>query len=406
MSVRHHIRALLLVGMALLTLLASTPGPAVSEETEVLPARYNKLPGAKYRPVVAPDTFGVNIDGLWNLSWTWTPTERKAHFDAIAASGITTVRASVVWEEVEKCRPGPTCPWGINWSRHDDWVAAAARSGLRTDLMLGWSALWATSVEGSEFAPPADFADFARFSADVARRYGAGGRFWQERPELPYRPVSTFEVWNEQNMEWWWRPGPDPAGYAGLYLATRAAVKAVVPSARVIVGGIATAPWTDWRQYKDTDYVRQMFLARPELKANIDGLGYHPYGASPEAVLDQVRAMRAVLREVGAGSVPLHLTELGWASDGWTDKRMDEATRAEAMARTLDVLVRSNCGVRQVAPYTWVSSEVNPASELDWMGIANRNGTPKPTGVAVAKLARQMQGYGPAAPNTNVAKVC
>lgn len=400
-------RTWLFAAVALITLAATAPVAQPGEFEQILGRRYARASTAKFAPVVRTDTFGVNIDGLWNQFWTWTPAARQAHFKAMADAGINTVRAGVVWEELEKCRPSLVqCPMGIDWRRHDEWIGAVVQAGLKPDMVLGWSALWASSVPGTEFAPPSDANDFARFSADVAKRYGVGGRFWKDNPELPYRPVTTYEIWNEQNMQWWWRPYPDPGGYASLYLTTRAALKTVDPAAVVVVGGVASAPWTDWDQVKDTEFVRQMFISRPELAGKMDGLGYHPYGQSGQEVLNQVKAMRTTLRGVGAGKVPMYITEMGWASDGWVNRKMDEATRAQTLASTIDQLVRSNCGVRFVAPYTWVSGELDPSAELDWMGIYNRDATPKPTGAAYADLARRLQGFGPTRPPGGTFKMC
>jgi hypothetical protein len=345
------------------------------------------------RTRVASDAFSVNIDGLWNVSWTWTPEARRAHFAAMAAAGLRVVRAGVVWEEVQKCAPNPpSCPGTFDWSRHDEWIADLAKAGLRADLDLGWSALWASSVPGVEFAPPSSPATFVAFATAVARRYGRGGEFWSANPNVPYVPATTYEVWNEENMTWWWRPGADPAAYADLYLQARTGLKAVDPLATVIIGGIARAPWTDASQMRDLWFVGQMYTKRPQLKGNVDGLAYHPYAKSADEVLTLVRDMRAALRSVGDGGVPLYINEVGWGTKGSGGPVLDESQRALAMNKVADTLARSNCGVRQVAPYTWVSAEANPGAFLDWTGIYNRNATPKSTGAAYSTAVQRLTG--------------
>jgi hypothetical protein len=336
---------------------------------------------------VPADTFSVNIDGLWNVPWTWTVAQRRAHFGGMAKAGLKVVRAGVVWEEVQKCDPAAAgCTGSFDWTRHDAWIGDLARAGLRADLDLGWSALWASSVPGIEFAPPASRATYAAFVAAVAKRYGRGGAFWKLHPELPYLPATTYEIWNEENMTWWWRPKAAPGAYADLYLAARSAIKTVDSNAAVIVGGVARAPWTDASQYQDTAFVTDMYAARPQLRGHVDGLGYHPYASSADQVLALVRNMRAALKSAGDGGVPLYINEVGWGTKGSGGPVLSEQQRAIAIANVADTLARSNCGVREIAPYTWVSAEANPAAFLDWTGMYNRDATPKPTGTAYSAV--------------------
>jgi hypothetical protein len=371
-------------------------------------------PAAKAQPRVQSfaarvdaTTFGVNVDGLWNYSWNWSAAARDAHFAAIADSGITSVRAGVVWNEVQSCRPGTRgCARSFDWARHDDWMAALARAGLRADLQLGWSATWASSYFGNQFAPPASIGEFVAYARAVAGRYGRGGEFWRAHPELPYRPATVFEVWNEENEAAWWRPHPDPAAYADLYMATRQALEQADPGAAVIVGGLATVPSSDHSAMADTEFIHQMFTARPALRGQVDGLGYHPYAASTADVLTRVAAVRQALRAVGEPQLPLYITELGWASGNGGPRAAAESARASLLYDTFDALARSDCGIRRIDAYTWVSRESDTADDVEWMGLYNQDATPKAGGRALRQLVELLAGRGPAAPPEATVHVC
>ena len=57
--------------------------------------------------------------------------------------------------------------------------------------------------------------------AALVQRYGSGGTYWPDHPDVPRLPVIDFEVWNEPNFAAFWCPRPQPARYAKLLLELR-----------------------------------------------------------------------------------------------------------------------------------------------------------------------------------------
>ena len=300
-----------------------------------------------------------------------------------------------------------------------------AGAGLRWQPVLGYSTLWASSLpwQGwvSQFYPPVNDADFAAYAAAYAARYGRGGEFWAQHPELPARPVTTYEIWNEQNADGYWKPAPDPARYASLFAAAQDAIHAVDPAATVIIGGMARAPWTGGGYYKDTDFVRDMYRARPDLRGTTGGVGYHPYSGTLAGrvtdVLANVRALRSALNgpETADPGLQIYVTEIGWATAGSEPAEipiLTESQRASAMKTVADQLARSDCGVRQVLPHTWISPENQPYAGLSlasierWFGIANANLTLKPTAKAFSDVVRRNRGLTSTAPNYGTVRIC
>jgi hypothetical protein len=369
--------------------------------------------------VVAADTFGANATFLDD-----TTVNRAAHFQAIAAEGLTYVRNGLSWDEIQPCDPKlpcsepPRCPCDADgkfmWGRYDQWWADLATAGLRSDVMLGWSARWASTtpyVDVNNPHPPLLASDFAAYARRVAQHYGRNGDFWSAHPALPAHPITTYEIWNEENTRYWWYSdpttnGPDPAAYAKVYLAARDAIKAVDPQAVVIVGGLAKVelnPANNGLQNLldgwmiDTEYATKL-MQQPGMLGHVDGLGYHPYGQDPADALRLVRQMRTALRGVGVADadVPLYVNEVGWPIQGgsWTN-HPTEAQRADWYRTFAEQLTRApDCNIRGFVAFEWISPERQPVGHfLDWMGIYNRDASPgRLTGEAYGQTARALQG--------------
>jgi len=349
-------------------------------------ALFALLAAAAPAAAATEDFFGVNGQRVFNLpSSTW-----DAHLATMSSRGLQVVRRDASWEIAEPNPPDPsTGAHRYVWTGFDQQVAAYARHGLRWLPIVDYSAPWAASIRGDVKSPPARDADYAAYAVALARRYGRGGSFWREHPDLPQLPVRRYEIWNEQNAEYFWRSqSTAPERYAELYAAARSALKAVDPSARVIVGGLAleNAGVTD-----ENAFVKRMYAHRPNLRGSVDAIGFHPYAPTVESVYAKIREFRNTLRGLGAGNVPLELTEVGWTTLTTTDAR-----RGEMLAQLAQDLPRSDCRIASLIPHTWVTKERDPANGEDWFGIANANASLKPSGSAylgaVSKMRRSSGG--------------
>jgi exo-beta-1,3-glucanase (GH17 family) len=133
-----------------------------------------------------------------------------------------------------------------------------------------------------------------------------------------------------------------------------------------------------------------MYAARPDLRGNVDAIGWHAYAPTVSGVIDGVRSLRHTLEQLGDPGVPIHITELGWPTHG-TDKRaapivVSEDARAQSLETAAEALARSDCDVRAVIPYTWTTPEKNIDDEEDWYGIRHPDGSPTPTSDALTRV--------------------
>ncbi|PVM90787.1 GH39 family glycosyl hydrolase [Caulobacter endophyticus] len=167
-----------------------------------------------------------------------------------------------------------------------------------SDLTIFW---WKGNTSHPQFTPWAHLID--AFVTHLRKRYGeAEVRTW------------FFEVWNEPNLDGFWEKA-DQKVYFDLYALTSKTIKAIDPTLRV--GGPATA---------GAAWVPE-FLAYCKAKgAAVDFVTTHTYGveggfldengkedtklsANPDAVIGDVRKVRAEIEASAFPGLPLYFTE-------------------------------------------------------------------------------------------------
>jgi hypothetical protein len=351
-AVRRTGIAVAVLAAAIVIKLLVTGGHAARPST---PA---STPAPQPSPASSGLQLGANVGPLFN-GRPYRAAVIAAQLAALRATGANLARADAFWEMSEPSPPAD----GVHhydW-RFDDLIAAAlAAHGLRWLPIIDYSAPWAQLVPHQAHSPPASAADYAAYAAALASRYGAGGSFWRSNPSLPPTPTDTYEVWNEPDSAVFWFPKPDAASFAALYLRARAAIRTVQPNSRVLVGGLT----------RPTSFLPAMLAAAPNLRQQLDGVAIHPYGATPQAVLDKVRGARATLVSLGLGRVPLYVTEFGWSTSppggfGYLTERL----RPTYIEQALTELGHLDCGVAAVLLYAWITPQTNPSDTNDWFGI-------------------------------------
>jgi hypothetical protein len=235
------------------------------------------LPGsAEAETPLSPDSLGVNFTGA------------PPDLATASASGVGLARYEV-----------------ISGSNTDAVVELTAAAHLRLYPMMG--------LPRSQGAS-ADAGAMATFVTSFAQRYGRGGTFWAQHPELPYLPVISYEIGNEPDIT---PTAPadqtslhyaDPAGYALVYETARAALHQVDPGAQAVVGGMLDSGAID------------LGLAEQYLAAigPMDAVGYHPYLYNVTVMEQDTLALRAWLDANGHAGVPIDINEFG-APTGITD---------------------------------------------------------------------------------------
>jgi hypothetical protein len=321
------------------------------------------------------DFYGVNSGGtLVNNAALRAPA-----LQAMGAGGLSYVRVDASWNYFEPAAPVA----GVHryrWSTYDLFVADLARNGLRWYPMIGYSAPWATSVVGDLSSSPANDADYASFAAALAGRYGSGGSFWAEHPELAPYAITTYGIWNEPSYDHFWHgPEATPARYMTLYLAARAAIKAVDPGARVAAGELLDSGGIDGGAY-----LRAMLDSVPGARTQIDALAWHPYVGDVDQVLASVANARAILNQYGLSGVPIEITEAGLHA-GYAP-----AQRAQWLHDLAMKLPNAGLNVTRFMPFVWTGDPT-------WQ-MTDPDGSPGLLGGAYFQGIRDAATFQPPAP--------
>ena len=176
--------------------------PGGYRETDAMDAAlgHPRLAGLGARPHCAaaapastsPDYYGLNVQTLFRLDAV-APERWGAFLDQMHAGGMTRARIDAHWQYAEPNPPnGGQHPytWRRPWdprSSMDHQARPLASRGIRMVPVLSHAPNW-TAGDGTRLHPShyGDLAAFtAAFTAAFARRYGPGGDFWRENPDLP-----------------------------------------------------------------------------------------------------------------------------------------------------------------------------------------------------------------------------
>ncbi|MHB1038465.1 MAG: WD40 domain-containing protein [Pirellulales bacterium] len=273
---------------------------------------------------------------------------------------------------------------GIEWARADfSWSGVERRRGSWSFDHLDATVRMAEEA-GVTLLPILDYdTDFARpayqhldlwteYVRQVVTRYKDRIRYW--------------EVWNEPNLEQFWREKPNAANYTTLLKATCRTIRQIDPKLVVVMGGVSGIPW---------DYIEGIYAAGG--KDSFDVMNVHPYRypALPEVndlVADLVR-LRKLMTKYGDDAKPIWITEIGWPtheSPSGTPPRQRRGVTPDEQARILarTYLLSLVAGVDKIFWYEFQAMEAQPFYNEDHFGIVHRDLSPKPAYVALKTLTR------------------
>ena len=246
-----------------------------------------------------PDRFyGV----MWDRATASAPdADQEAQWALMARSGVETVRTVFPWWRLEADPSRPP-----DFSSTDRLVALASTHGIRLLPVVAYTPAWAAIDPSTYASPPRDVDDYAAFLENLIARYGPAGSFWDERPDLPRRPLREWQIWNEPHLQGYW----DTSGrgrnawareYAELLRSASRRIRELDPGATVVLAGLADFAW----RHLDR-------LARFGVTRHFDVAAINFFTSRPHRVLKGVRYFRAALRRTHAPRRPIWLTEVTW----------------------------------------------------------------------------------------------
>jgi hypothetical protein len=318
------------------------------------------------------------LDGLGvNIHFT---DPKPGELEMLAATGVKWVRMDMTWVATER-KKGE-----YDFSAYDRLVAALARAKLRALFVLDYgnpiySDPGDTPPYTSRAGTPEFRAAYARWAVAAVSRYAGKGFLW--------------EIWNEPNFSSFWKPRPSPADYSALVMETGKALRDAGlckdnHSGEALIGPACSLV--------DLPFIESCFKA--------GALNYwcavsmHPYRlATPETVVDDYRALRALIYSYSPGSsIPIISGEWGY-STAPSESHIDEPRQAALLARELLTNISHDIAIS--IWYDWRDDGGDPANAEHHFGLVRlpyvAKGSPpyqpKPAYNAIKTLAEQLGGF-------------
>lgn len=259
----------------------------------------------------------------------------------VNASGATWVREDIHWYRVQRT------PHATNWDFYDQTFATLAPNHSILGV-LGHPPGWATPTPTDDpydysFAAP-DPELFAQWAARTVQRYRTQIRYWQ--------------IWNEPDNAYFWRPSPNPVAYAKLVHLTARAIAAVDPQAVIVAAGVNPfAPAFLWQ------------AAQAGLWNDVGVIAIHPYVNPLHPDYSGLATAVAMLTPLFAryGLRPIWATEVGWSS-GPSDRDATGIVDANQQANNLrtGIPLLWQSGIDVIFWYALKDEAHNPYGLISW----------------------------------------
>ncbi len=319
-------------------------------------------------PPVIPDCLGVNIHFT---------DPKPGELEMLAAAGFKWVRMDLGWADTEK-KPGEH-----DFSAYDRLVAALDKHKIRAVFILDYgNPLYAEPDDKHPFTSRAhtpEFRDaFARWAVAAVGHFKGRGYLW--------------EMWNEPNLEQFWKAPAGREDYIALAKATGEALRAAKLLGEKGEAFIGPATSTI-----DQPFLEACFQAG--LLEFWDAVSVHPYRQTePETVEDEYRTVRLLIRTYAPKDRTIPIISSGWGySTAWKD--FDEQKQAKYLPRQL--LTNLSNDVALSIWYDWHDDGPDPKDPEHHFGLvaheyhADRDPVydPKPAYQAMKTLTEHLDGF-------------
>jgi hypothetical protein len=221
------------------------------------------------------------------------------------------------------------------------------------------------------------------------RRYGAGGSFWSEHPNLDasHYAITSIELGNEPYFG---------AMSAQLYAETVRPTLEEISRLHLPVNVVLPS-----RVYgTDTSWIDTLYELIPNLNDLFYAFADHPYWyghdpaqVSPAGPFGRIETLRRRMNELGANSKPIYLTEYGESTANCGEECTSEAAQAEHLKQMIDAIVsHPDWGVKMLAVFQLRDrGTASPDRELQF-GLLRQDGSQKPAYAIVRGAMQQYRG--------------
>ena len=343
--------------------------------------------------------FGVNTSGNIEVAPKGIQT---AHWNRLASGGAESVRILFNWDLAQKNWGQPT-----DWTRNDALITYAIQHGMRILPVVEYAPPWAKVYPEQVASPPKGTGNYTKFLREAIQRYGPKGSFWGQHPNLPYKPLREWQIWNEPEIAFHWYRRPftrkweprDAKAYVALLKAAYKTVHSADPGGKVVLAALSIDSWRSLEK----------LYRWANLGKNFDVATLQGYAGNPDFIPTLLKRFRDVLNRHGATKVPIYLTEITWpaakgkAHPGYTTGYMTgflttqsgAAQRLAEAYRTLSAKsLRDKYKLKRAYWYIGATT-YKGRNEFDYSGLLRYTSskvTPVPAYTAYQKAARAAEG--------------
>ncbi len=314
-------------------------------------------------------SYGLHMD----LTWNGDPASRATAISQAKTLNAVISRNSLLWHLIEPIAGQQ------DWSRVDvilNELAAAKIEPLFTILgSPSWANGQSTSTSDYHLYVPTSGSAFSTwlgkystFVTTLVKRYKG--------------KVKKWELWNEPNEHYFWKPVANLDQYAQWFTTISGIIKSIDSAAEISLGGLAGLQASGPTDFNGLSFLQSMYNRglRP------DNVAIHPYALAnqaPDVTIPYENNFTAIgnvhdlMVQNGQGSNPIWTTEWGWNSSA-----VGESVQATYTAKSLDM-------IKTLYPYVSVATIFLDYDRLPQYssGMYDPAGRQKPAGASYKTFA-------------------
>jgi polysaccharide biosynthesis protein PslG len=366
--------ALLALVLATVALAAAVPAGAASTTSASSRPQRRSTAAA---PAAVPQGFvGVDVDGPMFGQDNSIDFDRQV--GSMVTNGVQSIRVAFNWAAAEPYESWQKVPA----ADRDEYVSVAGKpfSFAQTDAIVGAAAQHDVTVlptvlytpgwdaRNNKQGPiniPRRSAPYGGYLSALIGRYGPRGTFWRANPQIRRLPIRSWQIWNEENLTYYW-PQPFAASYAGLLRSAHAAIHKADPGAKLVLGALTNVAWKS---------IGQLYRIRGAARS-FDVVSVNGFTEKPSDVIQYMQFMRNAMNHFKDNHKPLLATEVSWPSArGHSRQTFDfdttEAGQARDIAALLPMIGASyrRLGLIGFYYYTWMGDEGDPSLAFNYAGL-------------------------------------
>jgi hypothetical protein len=371
-------RAALLAGtLALIAVIAFVPAWASARSSAAASLQRPSTTTTPPAPPAVPAGFvGVDVDGPVFGSHDTINFDRQV--GTMVANGVQSIRVAFNWAAAEQYQSWSKVPTADRdeytnvdgkpflFTQTDEIVGSAAQHDVTVLPTVLYTPSWdASNNKQGPVNTPKRTGPYGTYLTALIGRYGPHGSFWKANPQILRRPIRSWQIWNEENLGYYW-PQPFASSYVRLLRTAHAAIRQADPGAKVVLGALTNLAWKSIGQIYRIGGARNLFDV-----ASVNG-----FTKLPADVILYLRLTRNAMIHFQDGHKPLLATEVSWpSSEGKSRQKFDfdttEAGQARDIATLLPLIGAAYQSLRLAGfyYYTWMGDEGDKSLAFNYSGL-------------------------------------